>query len=863
MKKFIMAHYLLFMVLGAVIVCVLAVPAIVYIDSMPRFCNSLSMFICSPHFYVAALVLTLAMSLASLICIHEKCRFRLWLFTCVFFGTFWFVFYTDKICDQYVTNLSIYLYFMAGAFLLLLYSLPKMLPQNEENGHQPILYGREEIYKAGLSRVMRMINNAKKGRTIAVFGTWGSGKTHFLRYLKREITMLDENKKESHIESPCVTFKQINLWQCHDLEDAWQSIIDGLYEAIKGRPENALQAIPQKIVSLLSKAEISIMGITGALDTLVNKRNDAGIEIAAESLSDTINYPNRAAVLVLDDIERADVQIVTALLPLLERLQKIRGLVVICAIARDELVLRFEEAGLSSKLLQGYMDKLFEQTICLPVIPTLFAAIEFKRHIENFHPQCSLLLQFSQKYIIPFDTPRQMIRVTERLASIEQDYFQSSRVDIDSASCVFFMEALRLLYLDFVQDKRFLQILTSLPSLIKKDILFSGEMDNVDEIEPDVDIDIYEKLGKVKAFDELIVEYAPSSRLLPAICKSFVNMVYNKLGGELIKAYYMSYAKNVTLSDSELYHIVSGVANAQFYSRIDSYLYSYCEFETNITNMKDSTINLLRVILLNSKQNENIAKLLYRVVRIEDSERGTCSKIILKSEFFTDLILNGVCAEKVKGIVKKYILQTLIYLSYKMPLKEMYYTLNTIVKFKKGDLKYINGNWYPEKFDNLSDIKNSKQVKTVCSLFARRIIQEYSEYSNSQLEEFGNTDVLRFFEIRSDCFESSVYENAYHKAYQSNMVALFDNYFKMLFKDEQKIYSNTVRLIEMMFLGEDAKSYWNKLNTSQRNKMRTIIDSTLKKIQQNHFPDNGKLLSIISRVRKYARAYSGDKAFRP
>ena len=72
---------------------------------------------------------------------------------------------------------------------------------------------------------------------------------------------------------------------------------------------------------------------------------------------------NKKLVLVFDDLERADFGIVKAILPLFERLKKLPNLIVVCAVADNELKQVFKGQKMEEECAHGHLNKLFDLRI--------------------------------------------------------------------------------------------------------------------------------------------------------------------------------------------------------------------------------------------------------------------------------------------------------------------------------------------------------------------------------------------------------------------------------------------------------------------------------------------------------------------
>lgn len=343
-------------------------------------------------------------------------------------------------------------------------SLQYRRPNQEED-----FLGRRLFYKRGVHQIRQMLQRRwdANGLTIAVYGAWGSGKSHFLRYLERNLSVIETESDvtPSHgFEGKCVIAK-VDLWQCHSLEEAWEQIAVALCESITGK---------RSYVSHARVANALLKGVSAINENLTPfvyvMRNFLYGGDDYQSSVTTVNKMlckrrNEAAVLFLDNVERCDMGIIMQLLPLLERLKQIHHLVVVAAIAKEELEKKFISHGYKEEYLHGVLYKLFDNTMLLPESKSINLGEMFRSMVKRYHSDCPTLMQYIERHhTFPCSTPRAVERLVNHLAYIDRQYltrfsnFLQNEEWIGRCDCVFKMENVRL------NHKHCYQYLTKTPA---------------------------------------------------------------------------------------------------------------------------------------------------------------------------------------------------------------------------------------------------------------------------------------------------------------------------------------------------------------------------------------------------------------
>ncbi len=313
--------------------------------------------------------------------------------------------------------------------------------------------GRTRTYNRLHAWIRRSLKH-EEGKAMLLLGGWGTGKTHCIQYLSHRLSLKQSNNdgkliarlkkiiggydKRQHDDNfdkdnafmGETKICRVNLWEYSSREEAWNAIIQALGRTILGRYSllNSFafsKYLPSGIRSILRG------NIIGCLYELFfwgdyNRNIDL-----CKRLSDDIGYDERI-VLILDDIERANFQIINALPPLIEKLHKIERLMVICSLAKDELAIvhkkeinqqNTEEFALEN--LTGYLIKVFDYSFTLQDVSSIWAEnfVGVTREENELYKQYPLTNHYIDESKLPFTTPRQIERTMQLLSGIEQQFF--------------------------------------------------------------------------------------------------------------------------------------------------------------------------------------------------------------------------------------------------------------------------------------------------------------------------------------------------------------------------------------------------------------------------------------------------------
>lgn len=323
-------------------------------------------------------------------------------------------------------------------------------PNQEED-----FLGRRLFYKRGVHQIRQMLQRCwdANGLAIAVYGSWGSGKSHFLRYLERNLCVIEAESDvtpSNGFQGKCRIAK-VDLWQCHTLAEAWEQIAVVLCEAITGKRSHISHtSVTKSFLKGISAINENLTPFVYIVSNFLYGGED--YQSSVTSMNMILNKQrNDAVVLFLDNVERCDMEIILQLLPLMERLKQIHHLVVIAAIAKEELREKFVSHGYNEEYLDGVLYKLFDNTMYLPECKNINLGDMFRNIAERYHSDCPTLMKYIKRHHdFSCSSPRDVERIVNHLAYIDYQYlarFSNCLEDkewLSRCDCVFKMEIVRM-----------------------------------------------------------------------------------------------------------------------------------------------------------------------------------------------------------------------------------------------------------------------------------------------------------------------------------------------------------------------------------------------------------------------------------
>ena len=284
------------------------------------------------------------------------------------------------------------------------------------NNKKDLLY-RAKFLNRTHYRIRKIANEDAQGIIIGIVGSWGSGKTYMIDMLNNCLCedLKDNRQIPDGYNRAFKICDRVELWQATSLEDAWNRVIFSLHIGLFGKPP-LIQSKFWRTISNLCTLNNAARQICEIVEPEFENRE---VEAIGKKLVD------KKVVLVFDDLERAKFEVINAMLPLLERLKQFPNLVVICAVAEDELCEALRRNGINPEYTYGYLNKLFDLRFELPALADDGIKNYIQIKLDKKYRGCSLAESFFQQFFIPYDNPRQIDKCVEKIASIEQQYFSN------------------------------------------------------------------------------------------------------------------------------------------------------------------------------------------------------------------------------------------------------------------------------------------------------------------------------------------------------------------------------------------------------------------------------------------------------
>ena len=249
------------------------------------------------------------------------------------------------------------------------------------------------------NKLCRWIDENSDARIIGVFGRWGSGKTFLLHYLAQKL--------EQH------SIVSVNLWQCSTEEELREHVLKALEMAYFGG--NLPTTRLWRFLGLIRMAGADVYDLPGLITKSLNvlypteKSKISAFRKAAE---------DRRVILMLDNVERTEINILHTFLPLVERLHSVKGLTIVLSVATDVWNASMGKQAGEAHMFRGAIQKIVEYPYYLPVMKQSVARDFLRKKLrEEDVPLDGFSMMLANE--LQFDTPRQVVRVAQAMAICE------------------------------------------------------------------------------------------------------------------------------------------------------------------------------------------------------------------------------------------------------------------------------------------------------------------------------------------------------------------------------------------------------------------------------------------------------------
>lgn len=194
-------------------------------------------------------------------------------------------------------------------------------------------------------------------RRVAILGEWGAGKTHVL-------SLLAQRLKQERRFGFRVGF--VNPWKAKTVEEAWALVaaeVDRTLGYASFLPKLwANHPLLRGLIDLLP-----LQGVSSELLKLLVSGGQESRDATIAKVNSCLAAQKTKLVLLIDDMERTDPKVLRQLFPIIDQLAGLNGVSFVFAIDADRIAAAFGEEKRCGDQTKGYLDKVFDLQIELPL----------------------------------------------------------------------------------------------------------------------------------------------------------------------------------------------------------------------------------------------------------------------------------------------------------------------------------------------------------------------------------------------------------------------------------------------------------------------------------------------------------------
>jgi hypothetical protein len=195
-------------------------------------------------------------------------------------------------------------------------------------------------------------------RRIAIMGGWGTGKTVVLRLLRKALMQS---------ATPKFAVTMINPWVSQNIEEVYAMITRAFEEALGYRDYFQNPLARSRWVSVLTSLKVGATTELGFdLQQLFRGGSSSREDELVHRINDTLRASGRVCVILIDDMERAEPEVIRRVFPLIDVLRRIDHCFFVFGIDPTRVARAFKERSASGDQTKGYLDKVFDLQLSLP-----------------------------------------------------------------------------------------------------------------------------------------------------------------------------------------------------------------------------------------------------------------------------------------------------------------------------------------------------------------------------------------------------------------------------------------------------------------------------------------------------------------
>lgn len=195
-------------------------------------------------------------------------------------------------------------------------------------------------------------------RRIAVMGGWGTGKTVVLKLLRQALL---------GSTNPRYGVVMINPWVSQNIEEVHVMITRAFEEALGYRDYFENPMARSRWASFLTSLKFGGNTELGFdLQQLFRGGLSSREDELVQRINDTLRSSGRVCVILVDDMERAEPEVIRRVFPLIDLFRRIEHCFFVFGIDPMRVARAFKERSANGEQTKGYLDKVFDLQLNLP-----------------------------------------------------------------------------------------------------------------------------------------------------------------------------------------------------------------------------------------------------------------------------------------------------------------------------------------------------------------------------------------------------------------------------------------------------------------------------------------------------------------
>lgn len=220
-------------------------------------------------------------------------------------------------------------------------------------------------------------NYSEKAFAIGIMGTWGTGKTTFLEFIKNSLKTKSKEQTDKVLRLVMIDF---NPWFSKKPEQITQDFFDSLNNKIgeySGELSDEITSYAQKLVT--AKEGIIISILKEVFNIFASKETPSELY---DKINKTLQKLNLKLVIFIDDLDRLDKREIVEVLRIIRNTANFHNTVFVVAYDRNYVINAIKDINDHNK--ERYLEKIFQLEIALPYTETKTIINQLQEWLERW-----------------------------------------------------------------------------------------------------------------------------------------------------------------------------------------------------------------------------------------------------------------------------------------------------------------------------------------------------------------------------------------------------------------------------------------------------------------------------------------------